>query len=548
MNKQDLILAKKALAARQVKTEHQFIKTIMKERTLKQSHSTSKLQSAESTLNKSEDFGNSRPFSATGTGRSFAGKSTTQLPDINAHTSMSSPHKSKRAESLNFHEPSTKELSEANSQMVKELAQRATTAKTARRKMQSSVSKTINLRMTNTLNNTAQPEHDFTETGAEIPNIEITDNFFMPKKQIQRSDGATLSDIYASKKADSWGKILKAQIAEEERMKIVNRRKKEEADKRFGDLLRKQVNDHTQRMNDTASDDVNFAALEDARSKRQEDMQKGRVEDAIRRHKQFIANAVEDMGIKRKQKEKDMLDDIFASTVMINKAKELIAAEERKKQEDKEYHKHYQEVLFKENQENLARKAEERARAFAEEKRIIAENDRQFQREQARREQDLAQKLVRTSEGPAHHIVQQIIDEKRKKEKEFFDNLFRGNNMLNTQLKRSEDAAAARNASNGQSLTDEWVKNTTYKENKKREDDERNAQILGTMRKMLSDQEKEDQHKRQMKMEAGKRYQQELDAQLKELRDRSFASLAKTMSEQEMLYNSDLLKKTAVNL
>lgn len=69
--------------------------------------------------------------------------------------------------------------------------------------------------MTNTLNNTAQPEQDYTETGAEIPNIEITDNFFMPKKQIQRSDGATLSDIYASKKADSWGKILKAQIAEE---------------------------------------------------------------------------------------------------------------------------------------------------------------------------------------------------------------------------------------------------------------------------------------------------------------------------------------------
>ena len=53
-------------------------------------------------------------------------------------------------------------------------------------------------------------------------------------------------------------------------------------------------------------------------------MQKHRTEDAIRRHKQFIANAVEDMGIKRKQKEKDMLDDIFASTVMINKAKELI--------------------------------------------------------------------------------------------------------------------------------------------------------------------------------------------------------------------------------
>ena len=72
--------------------------------------------------------------------------------------------------------------------------------------------------MTNTLNHTAQAERDFTETGAEIPDVEITDNFFMPKKQILRSDGASLSDIYESKRADSWGKILKAQIAEEVRL------------------------------------------------------------------------------------------------------------------------------------------------------------------------------------------------------------------------------------------------------------------------------------------------------------------------------------------
>lgn len=87
--------------------------------------------------------------------------------------------------------------------------------------MQTSVSKTINQRMSNTLNNTAQPEHDYTESGAEIPNIEITDNFFMPKKQILRSDGASLSDIYDSKKEDTWGKILKAQIAEEVRLRVI---------------------------------------------------------------------------------------------------------------------------------------------------------------------------------------------------------------------------------------------------------------------------------------------------------------------------------------
>ena len=79
--------------------------------------------------------------------------------------------------------------------------------------MQSTVSKKI---MERTLGNgPVSTEPEFTESGAEIPNIEINDNFFMPKREIMRSDGATLSDIYNSKKADSWGKILKAQILEE---------------------------------------------------------------------------------------------------------------------------------------------------------------------------------------------------------------------------------------------------------------------------------------------------------------------------------------------
>jgi len=46
------------------------------------------------------------------------------------------------------------------------------------------------------------------------------------------------------------------------------------------------------------------------------------------------------------------------------------------------------------------------------------------------------------------------------------------------------------------------------------------------MRKMLADQEKEDQNKRLAKQRAGKRYQEELDNQLRELRERSFNALA----------------------
>jgi hypothetical protein len=38
-------------------------------------------------------------------------------------------------------------------------------------------------------------------------------------------------------------------------------------------------------------------------------------------------------------------------------------------------------------------------------RRIIRENEQQYLREKARREAELTQKLVRTSEGPAHHIV-----------------------------------------------------------------------------------------------------------------------------------------------
>ena len=43
---------------------------------------------------------------------------------------------------------------------------------------------------------------------------------------------------------------------------------------------------------------------------------------------------------------------------------------------------------------------------FAEDKRIIEENERQFQKEQKRREQALANKIQRSTEGPAHHVVQ----------------------------------------------------------------------------------------------------------------------------------------------
>ena len=50
------------------------------------------------------------------------------------------------------------------------------------------------------------------------------ENYFMPKVRLQRPDGASLIDVYNSKRNDTWSKILKAQLREEE--DETNRKKK----------------------------------------------------------------------------------------------------------------------------------------------------------------------------------------------------------------------------------------------------------------------------------------------------------------------------------
>jgi hypothetical protein len=237
-------------------------------------------------------------------------------------------------------------------------------ARTTRRKVQSTVSKSM--QGLGRPGQTIDPADDDFETQA--PPVEITDNFFMPKREIFRSDGASLSDIYNSKRADSWGVILKAQLAEEEREKIRKKKAKDLADKRFGDLLKKQLDDRRQKGFEDVESDANFAALEGKTAQRMADLQKSRTEGAINRHKQFISNALEDTETKRVKKAKELMLDITASTIMINNAKKAIAAKEQKKVDEREYHKKYAEVLFQENVVNIERKANLKKNDHAEDK------------------------------------------------------------------------------------------------------------------------------------------------------------------------------------
>mmetsp|Transcript_13745 Transcript_13745/g.30307 ORF Transcript_13745/g.30307 Transcript_13745/m.30307 type:complete len:534 (-) Transcript_13745:226-1827(-) len=533
MNKKDLAIAKRALAARQVKNEHKFIKSIMLQRT----GSTTAGGPGVTPVSSGDRGTNNGDVGGANT-RAFQPTSSVNSPKQSTTLGPRSP----RSSSLTSLRPhGENELAFATSQMVTELAQRATTARTTRRKVQSTVSKSMQGQ-----GRQGDPADDDFET--PVPPLEANDNFFMPKREILRSDGASLSDIYNSKRADSWGVILKAQLAEEEREKIRKRTAKNLADKKFGDLLKKQLDDRRQKGADDVVSDAVFAALEGKTAQRMADLQKGRTEDAINRHRQFISNAVEDIETKRVKKAKELMLDITASTIMINKAKQAIAAEEQKKVDGKEYHKRYADVLFQENLANIERKANLKKNDFAEDKRIIRENDAQYYKEMQRREEALKKKITRSSEGPAHHVVQQIVDQRKEHDEAFYGRLFATENTMNSQLKMSEDAAAARLTSNGQSLEMEWQKNTLYKARKKKEEEESNNKILQTMRTMLKTQEVEDVQKRQAKVDAGKRYQHELDAQLQELRTRSFNSLAKTMSEQEMLYNAELLRGVGVSL
>ncbi len=199
--------------------------------------------------------------------------------------------------------------------------------------------------------------------------------------------------------------------------------------------------------------------------------------------------------------------------------------DELKKQKERDAQKAYQEAMYQENLDNIARKQKLKQDSFSEDKKINAEREQQWIRDEQRKINEANFRLQRSTEGPAHLIVQKIVDLKRDKDNEMYQTIFHQENNLNKQLKSSEDFAKARLLANGQSLEEEWQKNTAYKLKKKADDEERNNRILETMRKMLTDQEAEDIRNKEKKRQAAMRYQLELDAQLQDLRQRSIDTL-----------------------
>jgi hypothetical protein len=179
-------------------------------------------------------------------------------------------------------------------------------------------------------------------------------------------------------------------------------------------------------------------------------------------------------------------------------------------------------------------------------RRIIEEQERIYQRERARREEEMSQRVKRSTEGPAHHIVQKIVDLKQKKEDELHSTLFHAENSLNKQLYTSEMAAKNRAKANGQDLDSEWHARSTWKLQQKIQEAERLQEVQAEALRQNAIAEAQDLEKQRLKQQAQRAYQASLDEQLAQSRQRSFDHLKKTMSEAEMKLNADLIRKTGV--
>jgi predicted transcriptional regulator len=133
--------------------------------------------------------------------------------------------------------------------------------------------------------------------------IKFDDNYFMPKVTKSRSDGATLMDVYESKKADTWGRIIKSQFLEDEANKVKVYQDKIKANEDFGKKLRAQLDDNHKRFLSQMGKDDYLRDIVEASSKANDDIQRKKREDAKARDILFMDLAQKDVAIKKKKRE-----------------------------------------------------------------------------------------------------------------------------------------------------------------------------------------------------------------------------------------------------
>eukprot|EP00604_Paraphysomonas_vestita_P000509 CAMPEP_0174826270 /NCGR_PEP_ID=MMETSP1107-20130205/43753_1 /TAXON_ID=36770 /ORGANISM="Paraphysomonas vestita, Strain GFlagA" /LENGTH=191 /DNA_ID=CAMNT_0016059035 /DNA_START=477 /DNA_END=1049 /DNA_ORIENTATION=- len=155
-----------------------------------------------------------------------------------------------------------------------------------------------------------------------------TDNdIFLPKVRKLRPDGASLGDVYRSKKEDVWGKILHEQLVEEEQKNYEKLKKKEHMDSVYGIKLKEQIILKRQ-MDTTQNHSGDFMANATGGTWEQFEA-RNRERETLRatKHAEFVNNALHDMTIKKSQKMEALQQELTSSAYLVKKAQMEIERE-----------------------------------------------------------------------------------------------------------------------------------------------------------------------------------------------------------------------------
>lgn len=529
MNRRELLIAQKAYQSRQVKNEMKLAKH-------RQVHTSPERSSRNGAVNFPNIFEDSTSvgsppgsiFSPVKVNRGNSEEFTDFDDDDNssvggrgrAQTTMLSTSKSMSAID-DWQQSSMGSDEEADN--WDELSQRSLTSQSKLRKTQVNVAK------------------DLMQKGSG----RLDDNRFMPKVSLLRADGSSLADIYQSKKEDAWGKIQLAQVYEADKKANAERKAKMEQAQRYGVNLMQQMKSNHQKMDEWRRQEDRFGRMEPQTTKILADNQKKRDEDFVNNRKQFIKHAHDDAQLCRSRREEEMRRDIEDSQVMVLQAKLLLAEDEKKKMLKKQHEAEMNAQLARENLENLARKSLERKKQHEEERRAVREAEKMHEEQEMRRKQEV-ERIQRKALGPVYEIAQKIASSKRLHNEKLYSSLLKAENSLNKQLKESEDAAYQRANANTAYLATDWEHQIAIHRKKHEEDIKRVEKIGEVMKKSIQDMENEDKRNRHKKYLAHKKFQQDLDQQVTQLRNRSIASLQDTMSVQEKRYNASLIRKAGL--
>lgn len=120
------------------------------------------------------------------------------------------------------------------------------------------------------------------------------------------------------------------------------------------------------------------------------------------------------------------------------------------------------------------------------------------------------------------------------------------NNGLNAQLQQSEDFANSRKGATGKYLMSAWDETIRIHKAEEAAENKNIERIGEVMKAQIKRTIKEDEAKKEKQKQEHQKYKEDLDAQLKIVRQRSLNALTKTMSNAELLMNNALIKKTGL--